>query len=178
MPPTVSTASPLLDLLYAERSKVLAVLDAARDPSISELVRGSDLPHASLLEGSEGEMLAKVAPYIVELPRDTALWEKLLPAWGQSWGIFLNTQVGLQAVRDSIRKNLRMRAPSGAEFYFRFYDPRVLRGFLPTCTPEECGEFFGPVSRFVMEADDPAFAAEFRRTAGMAAERRIALKTS
>ena len=43
----------------------------------------------------------------------------------------------------------------GEEVYFRFYDPRVLRGFLPNCTPGEIREFFGPIREFLMEAADP-----------------------
>ena len=41
------------------------------------------------------------------------------------------------------------------EVYFRFYDPRVLRTFLPTCTPEETTEFFGPVRSYLVEAEEP-----------------------
>ena len=33
---------------------------------------------------------------------------------------------------------------------FRFYDPRVLRDFLPQCSPEEVTNFFGPVTQFLM----------------------------
>ena len=31
---------------------------------------------------------------------------------------------------------------------FRFYDPRILRAFLPACTSDELRSFFGPVQRF------------------------------
>jgi hypothetical protein len=47
--------------------------------------------------------------------------------------------------------------------YFRFYDPRVLRSFLPTCTEPECAEFFGPIGRFVMEAEQPGALWSFTR---------------
>jgi hypothetical protein len=35
---------------------------------------------------------------------------------------------------------------------FRFYDPRVLRVYLPTCWPGELTRMFGPVESFVMES--------------------------
>ncbi len=39
--------------------------------------------------------------------------------------------------------------------YFRFYDPRVLRIFLPTCDRSQILEFFGPVKIFICEDEDP-----------------------
>ena len=37
-------------------------------------------------------------------------------------------------------------------YYFRFYDPRVLRVFLPICTSEELNRFVGPVTAFYCES--------------------------
>lgn len=54
-----------------------------------------------------------------------------------------------------------MRLPEGREVYFRYYDPRVLRLFLPTCTPEEINTFFGPVACFLMEAEEPDILLQF-----------------
>lgn len=34
---------------------------------------------------------------------------------------------------------------------FRFYDPRVLRLYLPSCTTEELDRVFGSVERFILE---------------------------
>jgi hypothetical protein len=48
--------------------------------------------------------------------------------------------------------------------YFRFYDPRVLRVFIPTCTPEESADLFGPISRFVVEGEDLDHPLQFRGT--------------
>jgi hypothetical protein len=44
--------------------------------------------------------------------------------------------------------------PDGKIVYFRFYDPRVLRAYLTTCTDDEIRTFFGPVHRLVMEEED------------------------
>jgi hypothetical protein len=53
------------------------------------------------------------------------------------------------------RKFLIVKTEEGDELYFRFYDPRVLRIFLPSCDKEQLKEFFGPVSYFVCEDEDP-----------------------
>jgi hypothetical protein len=41
----------------------------------------------------------------------------------------------------------------GQQAYFRYYDPRVLRRFLPSFLAEEAGGFFGPIQRFYLEGD-------------------------
>jgi hypothetical protein len=48
-----------------------------------------------------------------------------------------------------------VKTEDGKELYFRFYDPRVLRVFLPTCSPRETTGFFGPIKSFLLEDDPP-----------------------
>jgi hypothetical protein len=46
---------------------------------------------------------------------------------------------------------LRVETEDGQRLVFRYFDPRVLRVFLPVCTPAEKNDFFGPVYRFFIE---------------------------
>ena len=46
------------------------------------------------------------------------------------------------------------RESDKSEMYFRFYDPRVLSVFLPTCSPPQVRQLFGPVSAFFVESED------------------------
>ena len=39
--------------------------------------------------------------------------------------------------------------------YFRYYDPRVLRVYLPTCNARELQTVFGPVLRYLVEDEKP-----------------------
>jgi hypothetical protein len=57
-----------------------------------------------------------------------------------------------------------VKTEDGEELYFRFYDPRILRIFLPECTAEEAVEFFGPIQAFWVEAEDPNMCLVFRRS--------------
>jgi hypothetical protein len=50
-----------------------------------------------------------------------------------------------------LRKFLIVQSEEGKEMYFRYYDPRVLRVFLPTCEPAQLKEFFGPIEAFLAE---------------------------
>lgn len=139
-------------ILRETSEPVFALLDAARDQTILPLLQESGVVFRSLYEGPQGESLARWAPYLVEFPAKSAFLERLLTlGWGKSWGVFFNSKAEFLDVRKHFRHFLLCKLPDGREVYFRYYDPRVLRVFLPTATPEQMKEFFGPVSRFVME---------------------------
>jgi hypothetical protein len=43
---------------------------------------------------------------------------------------------------------------TGKPMLFRFYDPRVIRKFLPICEPDQVETFFGKVETFFAEAEN------------------------
>jgi hypothetical protein len=51
--------------------------------------------------------------------------------------------------------------PKGQSLVFRYYDPRVLRVYLPTCTREELRTVFGPIECFWTEAESSDTLLEF-----------------
>ncbi len=118
--------------------------------------------YESLYEGVEGAKLAQVAPYLVRLKPDSALLEKLVnEAWGNSWGVFLTCDRDFRELRHHLRHFLQVQLPSGEQVYFRYYDPRVLRVFLPTCTAGETNEFFGPIKYYLGEDEKPEILLRF-----------------
>ncbi|WP_224367708.1 DUF4123 domain-containing protein [Hyalangium versicolor] len=139
--------------LLGSQDGLYAVLDAARDARILTLLRESVEEHHSLYEGPKGVALAEVAPYLVRLPRESMLLNSLVEeGWGKAWGVFLTSNASFTDTRRHFRKFLMIEL-EGAEgrFYFRFYDPRVLSQFLPTCASQQKADFFGPVSSFMCE---------------------------
>jgi len=167
LPSSSSAASPeerLLDALRFQYQPLFAILDAARDPRVLKLLKASDAEYKSLYEGVQAEVLADCAPYLVSLPLDSFLEGLVREAWGQSWGIYLTSREPFREVRKHFRHFLLVKRESGEELYFRFYDPRVLRVFLPTCSPAQAIEFFGPVSHYVVEAEPPDTLLKFTNT--------------
>lgn len=131
---------------------VYALLDGASVPGLPELLDGSGLPYACLYSGDLVEELARAAPYIVCLRTHHSLTQRILAqGWGQHWGIFVASSADLFTLRKHFRRFLKVLSPEGKRLYFRFYDPRVLRTYLPTCQPEELAEFFGPCEAMAME---------------------------
>jgi len=64
-------------------------------------------------------------------------------------------------MRRHLRRFLIVRAPDGKRLYFRYYDPRVLSVYLPTCNAAELQYIFGPVRQFVCEGPDPTVLLRF-----------------
>ena len=161
-----ATPTDLLEFLRNQDVPLFALLDAARDPQVLALLSVSEEEHQSLYEGSQGEELAAFAPYLVRLPRESALLERLASAgWGQSWGVYLTSDRPFDKLRRYLRQFLLVKLADGREAYFRFYDPRVLRLFLPTCSPAETERFFGAVERFLVEAEQPTTLLSFAASA-------------
>src|SRR5215475_5058783 len=147
---------------------LFAVMDSARDPNIPIELRRKGAEFSSLYRGEPEEYLSSVAPYLVSLdPKSELMWWLLTTGWGKSWGIFLVSSANFETLRRHFRRFLLVHDTAGNELYFRFYDPRVLRTFLPTCTGAETKRFFGPVGIYLIEAENGEAVSFFsRRTAG------------
>jgi hypothetical protein len=166
---TIATfADALLDVLIPpspddERMQTYALLDAARDERMYPAILRADCEWTCLYRGDAAVTMAEVAPYLVRLDRASQFTQWLIDeGWGNSWGVFLSAAVTLEIVRAHFRRFVFAQLPDGRNVYFRFYDPRVLRVYLPTCSPEEREMLFGPVERFLMEGADAAETLTFR----------------
>ncbi|MCY1077826.1 DUF4123 domain-containing protein [Archangium lansingense] len=136
---------------------VYVLLDAARDEAILPAIQGCDLEVDCLFSGVMPAALARVAPYLVRLRRSDPFPGWLAEhAWRKSWGIFLQATGDRELVRKHLQSLLLVRTEQGKELYFRYYDPRILRVYLPTCTPQELQHLFGPVRSFFAESEDGA----------------------
>jgi uncharacterized protein DUF4123/FHA domain-containing protein len=166
LPPLAPHQPRLEDLLAKDFQPLYALLDASREPSVLKVILESKEEHQSLYEGPQGAQLAHFAPYLIRVPHKSPLLFTLVrQAWSKSWGVFLTCDMPLKDLRTHFRHFLTVKLPDGQQVYFRYYDPRVLRLFLPTCLPEETTQFFGPVKHFLMEAEDPKLALHFTRGA-------------
>lgn len=145
------------------------LLDAARDPRIFAWL--SELREAvearSLYQGDVGESLAHVSPYLLsvreEQPESLRLAEAGL---GRAWGLFVTTAIAFDDLRRHLRKFNIVYREDGTPLVFRFYDPRVLRIFLPICNEDELRRFFGPIDSFWTESEKGDAMLRFRMREG------------
>jgi hypothetical protein len=88
----------------------------------------------------------------VRLPAGSPLLASLLrEGWGQSWGLFVTSKRPLVELRRHFRRFTIVRDEAARVLYFRFYDPRVMRVFLPTCTPRQSSQLFEDITAAMME---------------------------
>lgn len=137
----------------AERGALFAVLDAARTERIVPLLHTAADEFDSLYQGIQAQTMAGGAPYLVRFARESRLLRRLVfEGWGRSWGSYLESSATLGELRSHFRRILMVTHGSDQRsMYFRFYDPRVLRTFLPIATVRQVYEVFGPVERFFTE---------------------------
>ncbi|HUA61288.1 MAG TPA: DUF4123 domain-containing protein [Verrucomicrobiae bacterium] len=155
------------------RSAVFVILDGARDERIYGAVDGTRLPKDCLYTGDLPWQLQMTAPYLVQLERDDRFTKYVLSnGWGSSWGVFLRTETGIKQLRRHLRQFLRVKDERGRRLLFRYYDPRVLRVYLPTCLPAEIEQFYGPIESYLMEGETADEVLEFRNENGRLLTRR------
>lgn len=141
---------------------VYAVVDGAKVPLLLDVFAEHEVEGACLLSGRLEPAVAAVAPYVVQLEPGSRLSEWLLgDYWAADALIVLRTEHGPGAVVSYLRGLTVAKLPDGSRAYFRFFDPRVFRAYLPTCTDEEQDAFFGEVAEsFWVEAGAGATAVE------------------
>ncbi|MHC4557343.1 MAG: DUF4123 domain-containing protein [Planctomycetota bacterium] len=144
-------------LFSAPETNIYTVLDGASVPELPQVLWEHEPEFICLYRGELEPDMAAVAPYLVKLEYDHPFTKLVCEkGWGNHWGIFAITakEVDLRTVRRHFRRFLMVKDPEGKQIYFRYYDPRVLSVFLPTCNSEELGVVFGPVSSYIMEDGD------------------------
>lgn len=141
-------------------TNLFALLDAARDIQIYEIIKKLEpgqyhcLFARQLIETTPE--LAAAAPYLVLLEKNAPFTQTIIEkGWGNAWGIFLETPNNLDTdeLRTYLNQLLKLEGENGQPLYFRYYDPRVLRLYLPLFREIE---LFDKVIRYYLEDADPS----------------------
>lgn len=149
MPPAAT--EPPVDLrvalqrLGAAQTPWYVLLDAAQAPSAVEAAHDAGLGTTCLYTGGFGRQLEGAAPHLATFDPSARFAGWLHGHWEGSHGVLLQSAAPHEALRRHLKKFLLVKSPEGRTLRFRFYDPRVLRAFLPVCSSTELTEFFGPV---------------------------------
>jgi Domain of unknown function (DUF4123) len=138
----------------AEAGYVYAIFDACDEPLVPPKMQelGEDKA-LSLFKGGAQESYWAVAPYLAKVDGGMLTWinDHLN---GTRWGIFVFTKADLPALHKHLRHFLIVQLHDSRQWFFRFYDPRILGTYLPTCNGAELKNLFGPVRGFAMAAED------------------------
>jgi hypothetical protein len=164
------------DVAQDKTLRVFSLQDSAADVRLHPNMMLSLMDHACLYEGRLPQVLEQAAPHIVRLAA-TAPYTRwfLETGWGRHWCILFQAHANLPVLRAHFQRLLLVKDEAGRRFTFRYYDPRILRTYLPTCTPDELRKFFGPVERFFCESDNGKELLAYERVEGGLKIRRFAM---
>lgn len=165
-------ANKLKQRLFLETTRLYAILDGASIPDLPRRLYETNTPNYCLLRGDLPADLVHAAPYVAVMFPGSAFSDWILQeSPGKHWGIFAHSRYSIKEMRRHCRALVSVVDEKGEPLMFRYYDPRVLRKFLPTCTPKEVETFFGRMETIFAENDDGSSMTAYRIEKG-------ALKTS
>jgi hypothetical protein len=154
-----------LQMLSHPGRPLFTLLDTSRDDIAREALAASSLRHEPLFDGQGADQASTRAPILVELGQTDesglgteakAFLDTLLAlGWGKGWGIFCTSGAPFEELLQHFRSFVLVRTREQRPLYFPFYDPRVLRAFLPVCEPQELSAIFGPVASYFVESERP-----------------------
>lgn len=121
-----------LDTLRAAPGRLFAVLDAARDDRVRELMRSNSYRRSCLYDGWGEAVFGEAAPWLVQLWKTGRFVEQLIDeGFGKAWGVFLTSRAPFQDVRRQCRRLLQVNVEGQGKMLFRWYDPGVLQSVYP-----------------------------------------------
>jgi len=108
--------------------------------------------HQCLYKGKSATNLGAVAPWLFTYKRNSELAHWFAKnSSEESWGILFYSEEKFETVYKHLRKFLMIKTEEGKDLYFRYYDPRVLNTFLPSCEGKQLSDFFGPIEAYFAE---------------------------
>ncbi len=145
-------------LFSAEDYQAYAIIDGASLPGLIAQIESYPTEYCCLFLGKLHPALAAAAPYLIKLQQYSHTMEWLLNSWGQHIGIFAlaKKERDFNTVRKHFRGFLRITGSDDKPAFLRYYDPRFLRRYLPTCDKNQIQTVFGSVIHtYIAEGKDP-----------------------
>jgi len=162
------TAQEISKRLFADDTRsVYAVIDGASVPDLRMELYNRQPESICLFSGELEPDMAEVAPYLIHLQVGTEFTNWLIErGWGNHWGIFALSRGEMRDMRNHFRRFLTVHTSEGKPMRFRYYDPRVMRRYLPTCNREDLAVLFGQVDSYFLEDEDPHTMLSFHAESG------------
>jgi hypothetical protein len=148
-------AQKLKNYLFSETTRLYCILDGASVDDLPMRLYETDTPNYCLFRGELEPDELYAAPYVAMLLPGSTFAEWVFDnCSGNHWGIFAHCRHSLKEMRRHCRALVNVVDEKGNPMIFRYYDPRVIRKFLPTCTSEELETLFGKIETLFAETED------------------------
>lgn len=154
----------LWDKAEEKMCNLYALVDSARNDEVFKFLLTDDINYRSLFDGKMDIKFFGVSGFLVECKKDSILFNWLTrEAWGKSCAVFFTSRASFKDVLKHLQKLNRVYLEEDDIVYFRYYDPRVLCVYLPTCNNKEIKTFFGEIESFFVESENPEVLTEFEK---------------
>ncbi|MDZ5603148.1 DUF4123 domain-containing protein [Pseudomonas sp. RP23018S] len=132
------------------------LLDGAQIENLpGRLCRLDDNPIAEwLYHQTPYRAVFEVGPLLVALRPHSELEATFTDHWQHSAGLLIESTAPLQRLAEHLRSLVHARVSGDACMLFRYYDPRIMRYWLPALSPAEKDHVLGPVSRVRLPAGE------------------------
>jgi hypothetical protein len=119
----------------------------------------NELPYISLYTGEDKENLEEVAPYLVELKKESELTDWILKNYEETWGFFIQSPHDINTIHEELSQRVKIKdETTNNNLFIRFYDPRATEKYIKLQNQEELEELFemAPII-FYANSDDKEF---------------------
>jgi hypothetical protein len=132
-------------------NRLYCIVDACQDRDFVFLAKSRySQPIRSLFKGCGAVGMEDYAPYLIPIDPETDFIEQFCARTEENIGIFVTSTAKPVVIFRHLREIFVVQDEGGQEYFFRFYDPRVLRRYWETCEPAEQKELLGPLSGFAI----------------------------
>jgi hypothetical protein len=138
-----------------EGGDLYMLLDPARNPDVLLKLDQLGLPMMPIFYREVSKELRPVVPYLTTCYADSPLVSWLAEhGWGQGWGTIMLSSAPASEMCRHLCPLMCVQLENGQKAIFRYWDPRVLREFLPACHEDQMLAVFGPINRFLLEGKE------------------------
>ncbi len=138
------------------QNKRYYIIDAASESiEIDDLIQAYG-PSVCILKSNYDGQFVDVGPHLfgsTEKLDELMLNEK----WGKGSYTLVSFTKDKQNLIQILKNNSEIVTEQDEVMFFRYYDPRILRIFLPIFDKQQLKEFFGTISEFMCEDEDPGY---------------------
>ncbi|MBI4903458.1 MAG: DUF4123 domain-containing protein [Acidobacteria bacterium] len=162
------TAQSQTSMILSRPASLESLSGLAVSGSLYAIVDACDAPHVPpkasaigaaqafcLFDGDRLEKTADAGPYLFTASESLLQWLHEL-SWSEPWGVLVACKEPIAVLAAHLRRFLVVQLPDGKRRSFRFYDPRILRPFLETCTRDQLRTFHGPVRAYGIASSEGA----------------------
>ncbi|MEZ5083029.1 MAG: DUF4123 domain-containing protein [Bacteroidales bacterium] len=151
--------------------KLYGIIDSARNEEVFRYLITGNVEYKSLFEGTLDVQSFGVSGFLVECIKESPLFTWMTSeAWGENCCIFFTSKSNFEDLFTHFQQFNRVYLEDEKVVLFRYYDPRVLRTYLPSCSLNEIDLFFGDVQAFYAESEDPTIIHEFKKVTSIGKE--------